>query len=115
MPESVDNPAPVRTTIRPRRRISGTTISGAWTVTGSARVAGVGAGATLLRLHLAVLRRSNRHEVLEQVLGRVGDLVDRAVEGLLVRRRRARGTADLAHELQSGVLHLLRGRRGLEV
>src|SRR4051812_1006050 len=119
MPESVDTPAPVSTTSRPRRRSSGTTTPrrslGASTVTGSARVAGLRAGPALVGLHLAVLGRRGGHQVVEEVLGRVGDLVHRTVEDLLVDRGRARGATDLAHELECGVLHLLRGRGWLEV
>src|SRR5215212_9920422 len=114
MPESVDSPAPVSTTRRPSRRISGTVLSRAWVVTGSrpalARVAGASLGAALLGLDLAVLGRRRRDQVVEQVLREVRDLVDRAVEGILVGGRRSRGAADLAHELQRGVVHLLRGR-----
>src|SRR5690242_11174336 len=115
MPESVDRPAPVSTTSRPLRRISGTERSRASTVTDSARVALPGLGPALLRLDLAVLRRGSRHELLEQVLGHVGDLVDGTVEGVLVRARRLGRPADLAHVLQRGVVDLLRRGGRLEV
>src|ERR1700752_512932 len=108
MPESVDSPAPVRTTSRPCRSRSGTTTSPASTVTlsvtGSARVARLGPRATLGRLLLAVLRRCGGHEVLEQVLRDVRDLADGAVEDLLVGRGRTGGPADLAHVLQRRVV-----------
>src|SRR5262245_19306497 len=124
MPESVDIPAPVSTTRRPCRRTSGTAMLGrspsgraavASSVTGSAGVAGARPGAALLGLDLPVLGRCGRDQVVEQVLRHVCDLVDGAVEGILVRRRRAGGATDLAHELERGVVHLLRGRRWLEV
>ena len=52
------------------------------------------------RLDLAVTRRSRRHELGEQMLRHVRDLVDRAGEDRLVRLRRLRGAAHLAHVLQ---------------
>src|SRR5215218_10773669 len=107
MPESVDSPAPVRTTRRPCRSTSGTATSGARTVTGSARVAGAGPGAALLGLDLPVLGRSRGHEVVDEVLGGVRDVVDRAVEDLPVGLGRVRVTTDLAHELQRGIAHLV--------
>src|SRR3954451_9456152 len=119
MPESVDSPAPVSTTSRPSRSRSGTAIGCASTVTWcrprSAGVARLGPRAALGRLLLAVLRRGGRHQVVEQVLGDVSDLVDGAVERLLVRRGRAGRRADLADELQGGVADLLLGRGRLEV
>src|SRR3954451_5152437 len=123
MPRWVECSPPVRTTWRPCRSRSGTTTSPASTVTlwstgrvtGSARVARLGPCAALGRLLLAVLGRSGGHQVVEQVLSDVGDLVDGAVEGLLVRRGRPGRPADLAHELERRVAHLLRGGGRLEV
>src|SRR4051794_1637183 len=118
MPESVDSPAPVRTTSRGPSRTSGTATSRA-TVIGteqpSARVAGAGAGPRLLRLDVAVLRWRGGHPVVEQVLGDVGDLVDGPVERLLVRRRRPGRAAHLADELHGGGRDLRGGGRRLEV
>src|SRR3954453_3052679 len=99
MPESVDSPAPVSTTRRPCRRTSGTATSGARTVTDSAGVAGARPGAALLGLDLAVLGWSGGHEVVEEVLGDVRDLVHCAVEDLLVGLGRVGVATDLAHEL----------------
>src|SRR3954452_22704641 len=132
MPESVERPAPVSTTSRPSRSTSGTALRVASVATsalliggfpagrrtiwrGSTGVAGASPRSGLLRLDLAVLRRGRCHEVLEEMLGDVGDLLDGAVEDLLVGCRRLGGAADLAHELQRGVVHLTRGRRRLEV
>src|SRR5580765_8362125 len=72
-------------------------------------------GPGLLGLDLAVLRRRGGDPLVQQVLGDVGDLVDRAVEGLLVGGRRLGRAAHLADELQGGGGDLLRGRRRLEV
>src|SRR4051812_16512842 len=115
MPESVDSPAPVRATRRPCRSASGTAISRASTVTGSARVAGARAGTALLRLDLPVLGRGRGHQVVEEMLGRMRDVVHCAVEGLPVGLGRMSGATDLAHELERGIAHLLRGRGRLEV
>src|SRR5215212_10766595 len=115
MPESVDSPAPVSATTRPCRSTSGTAISPASTVTGSARVAGARAGTALLGLDLSVLGRGRGHQVVEEVLGRVRDVVHCAVEGLPVALGRVSGATDLAHELERGIAHLLRGRGRLEV
>src|SRR6476659_8189209 len=109
MPESVDSPAPVSTTRRPSRSRSGTTTGSAGLVStrpGSAGVARPRLGAPLLGLGLAVLGRFGRHQVVEQVLGDVGDLVDGPVEGLLVRRGRMCRPTDLAHERERGVVDL---------
>ena len=66
-------------------------------------------------LALAVTRRRGCHERVDQPPRRRGDLVDGALEGLLVGPRRLRRAADLAHELQRRLAHLLVGRRRLEV
>src|SRR3954447_12903918 len=57
----------------------------------SGREASGGARLALGRLFLAVLRRRVGHERVEQVLRGVRDLVDRAVERLLVGTRRLVG------------------------
>src|SRR6478736_7771835 len=106
MPESVDRPAPVRTTSRrPRSRAK------AW----SAGIPDLGAGASLGRLDLAVLRRSGGDELLEQVAGGVGDLGYGAVERGLVGGGRLGRPGHLAHELERRRGHLVLGRGRLEV
>ena len=130
MPESVESPAPVSTTSgrvasrsrapRPRRVHLG----------GSAPRRGEGVRRTaqrhvpyrsralragLLRLDLAVLRRRRRHQVVEQVLGDVGDLLHRGVEHRLVGLRRLGRPGDLADVLQRGGRHLVTRRGRLEV
>lgn len=77
--------------------------------------AGDGASPATLRLGLAVLRRSGRDEILEQVLRQVRDLVDGAVERRLVRLRRLGHAADLAHVLQRRRVDLVRARGRIEV
>src|SRR5688500_3690253 len=86
------------------------------------RTSGLGGCVALLRplarplgLDLAVLRRSRRDERVDQPPRRVGDLVDRRLEGRLVRLRRLRDAADLADVLERGAADLVLGRRGLEV
>jgi hypothetical protein len=71
--------------------------------------------ATLRGLLLAILRRSGRRQPGKQCPGRRGDLLDGMVEGLLIRLRRLRRTADLAHVLQRRVLDLVLARGWLEV
>src|SRR4051812_11331694 len=71
--------------------------------------------AALLRLDLAVLGRRVRHERFEEVVRGVRDLVDGAVERLLVRLRRLVVAADLADVLESRVVDLVGGGGGLEV
>src|SRR3954447_3182992 len=73
------------------------------------------AGASTLREHLAVARRRRRHELAEQARRRGCDLVDRARERSLVRLRRLREAADLAHVLDGCGAHLVVGGRRLEV
>src|SRR3954470_20705176 len=104
MPESVETPAPVRTTSRGASSASGTGRS--------AGVAGAGARTCLLGLDVAVLRWGGGHPVVEQVLGDVGDLVDGPVERLLVGRRRLGRAAHLADELEGGGRDLRGGGRG---
>src|SRR5580765_6553992 len=64
-------------------------------------------GASPFGFDLAVLRRSRGHELLQQTRGSCGDFVDRAGESSLVRLRRLREAADLAHVLERGVVDLL--------
>src|SRR5512132_4295910 len=66
---------------------------------GSGRVALRGPLAALRRLDLAVLRRRRRHELAEQPLGRLGDLVNGPVEGLGVGLRGAGRATHLADVL----------------
>src|SRR6476661_6310622 len=68
-----------------------------------------------LALDLAVLRRRARGQVLEQVLRRVGDGLDRLVERGLVGLARLRAAADLADVLQRGGPDLIARGRRLEV
>src|SRR5690606_6069543 len=83
---------------------------------GGGRAEALGAaGAGLLPLDLAVLRRRGGDQDREQVLGGVRDLGDGALEHLGVGLRGLRHSADLADVLQRGVVHLLRGGLGLEV
>src|SRR4051812_43326535 len=72
----------------------------------SCGVSGCGACLRLGRLDLAVLGRSVGHQVGEQVLRDVSDLLDGAIEGLLVGGRRLREPADLADVLKGGGSHL---------
>src|SRR5689334_967686 len=105
MPESVESPAPVRTTSgRPARRARA-----------SARIPQLGPGASLLGLDRAVLRGSGGDEVVDEVARDVGDLGDGPVEDLLVGLRRLGRAADLADELERGRSHLVVGGRRLEV
>src|SRR3954451_1718232 len=107
----------------PRRWCHGTAtsvVSKSWSGSGtttfmSGGVTLRGAGLRLGGLCLAVLRRGVRHQVGEQVLRHVRDLFDRAVEGLLVGRRRLREAADLAGVLERGGAGLFGRRRRLEV
>src|SRR3954470_20718283 len=71
--------------------------------------------ARLLPLDLAVLGRRGGGEVLQQVRRRVGDGLDRLVEGGLVGLAGLRAAADLADVLECGCPHLLRRGGGLEV
>jgi hypothetical protein len=71
--------------------------------------------ATLDRLDLAVLGRSDADEIFEQMTRDVLDLGDRALEGLGVGLGRLGRSADLAHVLQRGGMHLVVGRRRLEI
>ena len=81
------------------------------TLTGYAGEALLGAGPRLRGLELAVLRRRRRHELVEQLSGHVGDLVDRAVEGGLVGLRGASvEPLTLRHVLKRGGLDLVAGR-----
>src|SRR6266550_3779342 len=59
------------------------------------------------RFDLTILGRGGRHELLEQAVRSRGNLVDRAGESCLVRLRRLREAADLAHVLERGVADLL--------
>src|SRR6478735_3142063 len=93
MPESVDSPAPVSTT-------SGRSRSRATTSSASAVGTAAVVGST---------------QVVEEVLGDVGDLADRLVEGGLVGRGRPGGPADLADVLQRRGRDLVAGGRRLEV
>ena len=68
-----------------------------------------------LALDFAVLRRGVRDQRVEQPLRRGCDLLDCAREGFLVRLRRLREAADLAHVLERGRLDLVPRRRRLEV
>src|SRR5215212_7387324 len=79
---------------------------------------GVALGGTLAqlrRLDLAVLRRRGRHERVEQPRRDLDDLVDRAIEGFLIRLRGLRRAADLAHVLERRGADLLLGGGWLEV
>jgi hypothetical protein len=71
--------------------------------------------AATLGLDLAVLRRRIGDELVDQPPSRCGDLVDCAGERFLVRLRRVREPADLAHVLKRGVPNLVVGRGRLEV
>src|SRR3954471_2677228 len=73
------------------------------------------AGAGLRGLVLAVLRRRLGHELGEQPRRDRGDVLDGAVERVLVGLGGLRGAGDLADVLQRGGLDLLGGGRGLEV
>src|SRR5438067_78729 len=73
------------------------------------------AGAALRRLDLPILRRSGRHQLVEQLRRRRGDRLDRPLERLLVRARRLVEAADLADVLQGGLVDLGLGRRRVEV
>src|SRR6478609_1768688 len=110
MPESVESPAPVSTTSGRSSRRSSASLTRS-----SPGVPQLGAGLGLRRLHLAVLGWRGRDQVVEQVLGDVGDLLDRPVERLLVRLARFRRTADLADVLQCSRGDLVAGRGRLEV
>src|SRR5215213_10830885 len=81
----------------------------------SGRVSLRGAGLGLGGLDLAVLRRRVGLERLEQVHGGVRDLVDGALEGLLVDLGGLREAADLADVLERGGADLFPGRFRLEV
>jgi hypothetical protein len=63
-------------------------------------------------LDRAILRRSRRNKILEQMMRDVRDLGDSTIERLGVRLRWLRRSADLAHELEScGVnFFVVRGR-----
>src|SRR3546814_75984 len=102
MPESVDRPAPVSTTrgrVASRSRADAVADPASRVTGWSPGVPELGPRLGLGRLDLAVLRGCGGHQVLEQVLGQVGDLADRAVERRLVGLRRLRGAAHLAHVL----------------
>jgi hypothetical protein len=64
---------------------------------------------------VAILRGSRRDEILEQVLGDVSDLGDRAIERVNVHLGWFGRTADFAHVLQGSGVHLFIVRGGLEV
>src|SRR3954470_19631639 len=81
----------------------------------SGRVSLCSAGLGLGGLDLAVLRWRVCHQVGEKVLGDVCDLLNGAVERLLVGGRRLREAADLAHVLQCGGADLVVGGGRLEV
>jgi hypothetical protein len=66
-------------------------------------------------MSLAVSRRRGRHQLLEEALRCVCDGVHGTVESLLVRLRRLREPADLAHVLQRGGMDVLFPRRWFEV
>jgi hypothetical protein len=81
-----------------------------------------GAGEALRRartrlrsLDLAILWRRCRDQILEQVLRDVGDFVDSALERVSVGLRRFGRSADLAHVLQRGSVHLFIVRGGFEI
>jgi len=71
-----------------------------------------GSGFRLLGLDGAVLRRGDGDKVVEQVTGQMGDFLDSLVERLGVRLGRLGASADLAHVLQSGGVHLIVVRGG---
>src|SRR6478735_5587872 len=81
---------------------------------GGAEADGV-ALARLLALDLAVLGRRGRRQVLEEVGRRVGDRLDRLVEGRLVGLAGLGAPADLADVLQRGGTDLVARRGRLEV
>jgi predicted ATPase len=62
---------------------------------------------------LALMRRI--HELVEQAPRDLGDVLDRALEGLLVRLRRLAVAADLAHVLERRRARLFTARRRLDV
>src|ERR1700712_5378177 len=74
-------------------------------------VASPGAG----DLDVAVARCGRGDEILQQVLGDVGDLIDGSLERGPVGRGRVRGTADLADILQGSGADLVGGGRRLQV
>src|SRR2546423_5868497 len=65
------------------------------------------------RFRLAIARRRVRHQIVEEMMCDVGDFVDRAIEGVLIRVRRFRETAQLPNELKRRCANLVirRGRR----
>ena len=67
------------------------------------------------RLGLPIFRRRTAGEVVQQVLRRMGDSMDRLLERLVVGLLRLGGPGDLAHVLQRRRHHLVRGRRRVEV
>src|SRR5215208_7800503 len=79
------------------------------------RVARGRAGARALRQELTVARRLRGHELREQALRYVRHGVDGAGERGLVRLRRLREAADLAHVLDGRRAHLLVGGGRFEV
>jgi len=68
-----------------------------------------------LRFRLAIARRRVGDEGLEQMLGGVGDVMNRAVERVLVRLRWFREAAQLADELEGRGADLVVRRRRKEV
>src|SRR5690606_11281676 len=67
------------------------------------------------RFRFPALRGGGRHERVEQPPGGLRDLVDRLVKRLGVSARRAGRTADLSHELQRGLPHLIVSCRWLKI
>src|SRR6476469_3683408 len=99
----------------PRRRYAAWLKGRAGAPGSGGAVARLGAGPGLGRLGLAVLGRGRGGEVLEQVLGRVGDLRDGLVEGSLVGGTGLGAATDLADVLEGCGADLVGGGGGLEV
>src|SRR3954471_19459236 len=103
---------------RARRRATSSPRPGTSSPASSLRRAGVPVGRArlaLLGLDLAVLRRRVGLQRVEQPRRRGGDLLDGAVERLLVGLRGLRVAGDLADVLERGGRDLFMGGGGLEV
>src|SRR5688500_6718402 len=109
--------------LRPRLRRAGPTGEGrqcddrAEHLGGARRAAepGGAAGPRLRGLDVAIARRRRGDQGVEQLVSHRGGLVDRALEGRLVRLRRLVEAGELAHELERRGPDLVIGDRRIEV